>query len=272
VERQAAFLAGHELAGVFVAGTTGECHSLTVEERIQLLRRWAQVARGTTLRVLAHVGHNCQADACRLAKAAAAAGAHGIAAMAPFFFKPDLSALLDFLAPVAAAAGDLPFYYYDIPHMTGVVLQTPRLLEEARRRIPQFAGVKYTNPDLVQMQACVQLDGGAFQVLHGFDETLLAGVVLGASGAIGTTYNFAPQLYQRMLRSIAAGDVAAARREQARAMMLVQRIAEFGFGAASKAVMLGVGIDCGPPRPPLPALTPEQTQALLRQVEELQVL
>jgi N-acetylneuraminate lyase len=257
---------------VFVAGTTGECHSLTVDERIQLVRRWAEVARGTPLKILVHVGHNCQADACRLAKAAAAAGVDGIAAMAPFFFKPDIDALLDFLTPVAAAAAELPFYYYDIPHMTGVVLPIPRLLQEARRRIPQFAGVKYTNTDLVQMQACVQLDNGAFKVLHGFDETLLAGVVLGASGAIGTTYNFAPQLYQRMLKLIAAGDVQSARREQARAMMLVHRIAAFGFGAASKVVMQRVGIDCGPPRPPLAPLTDDQKHALIQQVEELDVI
>src|SRR5512137_721709 len=40
VERQSQHLLRGGMAGVFVCGTTGECHSLTVAERQQLTARW----------------------------------------------------------------------------------------------------------------------------------------------------------------------------------------------------------------------------------------
>ena len=44
VERQAKYLLSGGVSGVFVCGTTGECHSLTVAERQQLAARWISVA------------------------------------------------------------------------------------------------------------------------------------------------------------------------------------------------------------------------------------
>jgi dihydrodipicolinate synthase/N-acetylneuraminate lyase len=41
---------------VFVGGSTGESHSLTVEERLTLAQRWSEVVRGSTLRLVVHVG------------------------------------------------------------------------------------------------------------------------------------------------------------------------------------------------------------------------
>ena len=44
VERQMRHLLDGGISGVFVGGTTGECHSLTVAERQQLATRWGSVA------------------------------------------------------------------------------------------------------------------------------------------------------------------------------------------------------------------------------------
>ncbi len=56
VEAQAAHLRTHGIDLVFVGGSTGEAHSLSLEERRDLARRWIDVARGTTLGVVVHVG------------------------------------------------------------------------------------------------------------------------------------------------------------------------------------------------------------------------
>src|SRR5690606_8604122 len=85
-------LAEHLLAGgvtaAFVNGTTGECLSLTVDERLTLARRWIEVARGTPLRIVVHTGSNCLADSRLLSADAARHGAAAIAAFAPSYFRP----------------------------------------------------------------------------------------------------------------------------------------------------------------------------------------
>ncbi len=80
VEKQAARLLADGVTTVFVGGTTGETHSLTVDERRALARRWAEVARGTKLKVIIHAGSNCLADARALA---AQAQELGVAANPP---------------------------------------------------------------------------------------------------------------------------------------------------------------------------------------------
>lgn len=263
VERQAERFLRQNLTGVFVAGTTGECHSLSVDERLQLAQRWVDVASGTPLRVLVHVGHNSLPDAVELARHAAEIGADGVAAMAPSYFRPaSVGDLLDFCVPVADAAGELPFYYYDIPGMTGVHFPSVEVLRQGAPRMSNLRGVKFSNPDIRQMQACVELEDGRFDVLFGSDEALLAGLTLGARGAVGSTYNFAAPLYQQLLAAFDQGDLLEARRLQWKSARLVDTLARYGFMAASKWTMSLLDLDCGPVRPPLRALTPDQQQQL----------
>src|SRR5437867_908013 len=116
VEKQAAHLLANDVKFAFIAGTTGEGHSLTLDERRAFTQRWLEVARGTELKVVVHVGSNCLPDARTLAAQAQSLGATAIAAMPPSYFKPrSLDVLIECCGEVAAAAPELPFYYYDIP-------------------------------------------------------------------------------------------------------------------------------------------------------------
>ena len=192
--------------------------------------------------------------------------------MAPSFFKPaTIDELIGFCMPIAAAADPLPFYYYHIPSMSGVRLPMADFLHEARFRIPNLRGLKFSHDDLVDLQGCLAAGNGAFEVLFGFDETLLAAVCLGVRGAVGCTYNFAAGHYQRMLRAFDTGDLAAARVCQRQAGEMIRVLYDHGFMAAAKAVMGLIGIDCGPVRPPLRNLTPPELDSLAGKLSELDV-
>ncbi|HEX5272359.1 MAG TPA: dihydrodipicolinate synthase family protein [Gemmataceae bacterium] len=259
---QAALLIESGVAGAFVCGSTGEAHSLTTEERQRVTEEWVRVVGGR-LKLLVHAGHNCRADAVRLASHAARAGADAVAAVAPSYFKPaTVDDLIAFCEPVAAAAAGLPFYLYDIPVMTGVSLPTAEFLDRAADRIPNLAGVKYTNGDLVGLQECLAVRGGRFDVVFGYDEMLLAGLALGVKGAIGSTYNFAAPLYLRLLRAFESGDLAAARRAQLTSVGLIRVMGRFGGLRAGKAIMGLLGVDCGPVRSPMRPMTPAEVSAL----------
>jgi len=273
VESQADFLNGNQLEGVFVAGTTGESQSLTIQERLDLAARWIEVCRPTDMTVIIQVGHNCMADACTMARHAQRTGADAIASLAPSFLKPEtVDDLIECCRPVAEAAPDLPFYLYDIPSVTDVRLSMPRFLEQAAERIPNLQGLKFTNPDLVALQECLGLNDGQFEILFGCDEILLSGLLFGCPGAVGTTYNFAAPHYRRMIDAFSAGDLHEARRRQREAVELIRICQRYGFLPAAKAIMGFFGIDCGPVRAPVKPLTGQQISDLRNEVASLAIL
>ena len=268
VERQAQLLIDTTVDGVFVAGSTGEGQSLSTDERMKSAERWREVATGTELEVIIQVGHNSLPDAVALAEHAQRIGADSIAASSPCYFRPGrVEELIDFLVPVAAAAGDLPFYFYEIPPLTNVALPMAEFLEKAKPRIPNLVGLKYSNIDLMQMQQCVQMNNGEFEVLFGSDQQLLAAVALGACGAVGSTYNFAAPLYRRMLAAFDRGDHAEARQLQAKSVEIVAIMSRHSFLSACKILLTELGIDNGSVRPPLRNLTTDQREALLTDLQ-----
>lgn len=270
VPQQVAHLVEQGVRGAFVGGSTGECVSLTMPERKALCESWVDARQGTDLHLIVHVGSCCQRDAVELARHAAASGADAVAAFAPFYFQPPhAAALIDFFQPIVSACEPLPFYFYDIPLLTGVELPLWEILDRAHEALPRFAGVKYTNSNLVQLQECLQRFAGRFEFLFGCDEMLLAGLSLGIRGAVGSTYNFAAPLYLAMMDAFRTGEMEIARKHQAKAVEMINAVARFGFMSGAKHVMSLIGVDCGPPRPPLPTLSGTQKAELHESLMEL---
>jgi N-acetylneuraminate lyase len=267
---QAAFLAQNGTRTVFITGSTGECHSLTCDERLVLYDAWAQAGAAHGLSVIGHVGGNSIEDARALARRARALGLAAISALAPSYFKPaTLSDLIEWCAAIAAEGPDLPFYYYDIPTFTGVRLPMDRFLLEAPARIPNLAGIKITNGDLVAYRRALDAAGDRFDLPWGVDEALLGALATGARGGVGSTYNWAPKLYIDLMNAVARGDLAEARRLQSISVTMVDAISATGFTGTSKALMGRLGVPVGPARAPLTNPTSDQVDALVTQLETL---
>lgn len=270
VERQAEHLLRTGIDTVFIGGTTGEFSSLSTDERLALSTRWGEVASGTPMRVVVHVGSTRIEESQALARHAAAHGAVAVSALAPFYVKPrSVDDLVAVCAAIASAAPDLPFYFYDIPALTGVHLPMPEFLSRARERIPNLVGLKFTNPDLIAYQTCQRAGGGSWDLPWGIDECLLGALAVGARGAVGSGYNFAGPLYRRLLTAFQRGDLAAAREEQYRGVRVVETFSRRGYMASAKAVMRRLGVDVGPVRAPLARLDHEQETALLSDLDRM---
>ena len=271
VPAQAAFLAAQSVKTVFITGTTGECHSLTRDERMTLFDAWAQAAPAHRLTVVAHVGSNSLEDAKALAARAQALDFAATSALAPSYFKPPtVDALVEWCAAIAAAAPNLPFYYYDIPALTGVSLPIDRFLAAAGSRIPNLVGVKFTNSDLVTYRRSLDVAGGRFDLPWGTDEALLGGLATGARGGVGSTYNFATRLYIKLKGAFDRCDLAEARRLQSLSIAIVDAIAATGYMGTAKALLTRLGVPVGPARPPLDNPTAAQVDALMKKWEVLQ--
>ena len=263
-------LVAQGIEGAFICGTTGEGFSMTLAERKQVAEAWVKAAAGR-LKVIVHVGHNCQADAAELAAHAQRCGAYAIASIAPNFYKPGtVEDLVAFFAPVAAAAPKLPFYYYNMPSMSGVSLPVDRFLHLGAEKMPNLQGVKFTHNNLMEMNQCLHLDGGRFEVLHGFDEILLCGLALGVEAAVGSTYNYAGKVYNALLDAFKAGDLDKARSCQEYSVEIVKVIIKYGGGVrGGKAIMNLLGIPCGACRAPMNAFTDAEYAELRRDLEAI---
>jgi N-acetylneuraminate lyase len=273
IEKQVAALSENRVSAAFICGTTGEGMSMTLPERKQAAERWVDASRGNGLKVVVNASHLCLSDIRELGAHAAGIGADAFAIMAPSFFRPArLEDLIEFCARAAGGAPGLPFYYYHIPSMTGVALPMAEFLPRAAEHIPNFAGIKFTSEDLMDYNRSRIAGGDSFEVLFGRDEILLSALALGATGAIGSTYNFCAPLYHRVIAAFQAGDMETAQEWQAKAMEMVAVLNRYGGLAAGKAMMALNGIDCGPVRLPLRRLGPAEMRGLREDMERLGVL
>merc|ERR550514_2414750 len=154
------------------------------------------------IKVYMHIGSESLVDIQELARhAAQTKGISGILAMTPVYFKPTVETLHDFLAKVAAAAPTMPFWFYHFPDDTGVLPgQAHAFLELAEKtgKIPNLAGIKYTDYNLMDFQLCTQVAGGKYNMLFGRDEEALAALELGAATAVSSTIQFSPTLREAL--------------------------------------------------------------------------
>jgi N-acetylneuraminate lyase len=252
-----------KVKGVFVAGTTGEGLFLSDNERLDVIKAWIP-CKESDFRVIAHAGSTSLASAKNLASESAKAGVDAIAIMGPPFLGPNrVEDLVEFCAEVALSAPETPFYYYHMPSLSRVNVSMSEFLEQAKNRIPNLAGIKFTDNNLMEMSKCLSMDNGKWDILHGFDELLLAGLSFGAEGAVGSTYNFLAPLYYGIMEDFKNGKIIEAREKQRKSIEFIDILVRYqGALVSGKAIMKLIGIDCGPCRKPLGNLTAKDTQKL----------
>jgi N-acetylneuraminate lyase len=271
IDSQIASLINNKVSGALVGGTTGECGSLTLEERLTLTKIWCEkTAHLTNFPIIAHVGHSCIKDSQKLAEQAQAAGAVAVAALPPYYFKPSSAQIIvEVCREIAAAAPKLPFYYYHIPSITNVNVPVIEILKSLDDSIPNFAGIKFTYEDMYDFGLCLEYENRRFDVLCGRDESLLAGLALGAVGAVGSTYNYMAPVYLKLIAAFERGDLAAAQVAQQKSRYVIDLMIRFGGMSAAKMIMQMIGIDCGQVRLPLGYISKQKYDDLKIELESV---
>lgn len=257
------------LTGMFVCGSNGEGMNMTSEERMLTAAAFKEAA-GPSLKVFVHVGHASISESQKLAEHAMKIGADAVSAVSAFYFKPKSAEnLVDCLAEIALAAPVLPFYYYHIPHLTGVHIDMFKFLKLAEKKIPNLGGVKYTATTLHEYQQCLNYSKNKYDFLFGLDEMLLSALAVGARGMVGSTYNFAGPLYLGVMNSFTRGDLMDARKKMLYLVEMVSILLKFPAISAQKAVMKRLGLDLGPCRLPLTTLSRADESSLYTQLDEM---
>jgi N-acetylneuraminate lyase len=117
--------------------------------------------------------------------------------------------------------------------------------EQIRRlcEIPNVIGLKFTNFNLYMLHS---IKKAGYTIFNGRDEVLVAGLLMGADGGIGSTYNLIPELYVELYKLAGQQRWEAARRLQDRVNELITIILRFPLLPAIKAMLTWSGINCGP--------------------------
>lgn len=257
--------------GIFLNGTTGECMSLNVDERQKLVEAWMGCRKKNNnpgFKIFVHIGSSNLHEAALMAEHAQAQGANGIAMVPTFYFRPrTLDDLIDQCKFVAAAAPEVPFYYYNIPGLTGVNFPMISFMEAAVKQIPTFSGLKNSFNDLVDYQQCLHYAKDDYAMYWGTDEVFMMVYAAGNRHYVGSTYNYMSGIYFKMLDAYHEGNFKKLTLLEGEANAIYKILSDYNSLMAGKEVMRHIGIDCGPVRKPLQNLKAADSTSLLARLQ-----
>ena len=251
---------------ILLGGSTAEWPSLTADERLSLLSHWRNAVNALPAdikkpKILFHSGDVNVANAQYLSSKAEKYGADWILVVAPCIMRPaTLDDLVTTLGTISSES-TLPMIYYHYPALYGVDFDMNEFLqvENIHTKLPTLAGVKYIDPDMTVLTSATGVDQSSYVFFN--NDPLLAGLASGSGGAISYTTIF-PYVKQ-MQQAYASGNFVKAQAYQRTILEYDAVVGSFGGKPAARVLpFLFSGIDLGPPRPPLVAISDEKLAEL----------
>lgn len=251
-----------KVTGLYICGSTGEGAFLSTAERLKVAETVMEQVGGR-IPVIVHVGASAINEAMTLAHQAESLGAAGISSIVPpVVYNP--AGIAPYLAKLASSAPNLPFF----PYLFGGSINSMALLKELAP-IPNFLGTKYFGANMYEMGQIAAFRSENWTVFSGMDEQAALGLMFGAHGVIGSTLNFMPGVYGKMVENIQAGDADKALYYQKRANGVTQIMLEMGFVGCMRAAMSRLGFEVGEPRLPNMPLAYEKRAELFARLDEV---
>lgn len=247
--------------GISALGSTGEFSHLDTNERRRFAEELMRIVAGRVPLVIG-VGATGTREAVGLARHAEEAGADGVLAVSPFYWKVGEEALFGHFAAVAEAV-EIPTLIYNFPMLTGLDL-SPGLVARVASECPNVTGLKDTVTEYshtVRVLREVKPVRPDFVVLAGFEDQILPGILAGGDGSICGLANVAPELFVSLIKSARDGDLetAADLHHRVLSLMAMGSLSDTPLGAIKLAMnTLGVPITPAVRRPALPA--PEEAR------------
>ena len=225
------------LDGAYLAGTTGEGMRLPLETRRRLVEI-VMDALPEGKRIFVHVGTPDVRDAIRLAEHAAEQGADAISSLPP---AATSEKVMEFYTELARNS-PLPLIVYYFPKAAPLAFQKSQELLDICD-LPNVLGVKFTDFNMYLLNQLVKRGKLTF---NGYDEALAPGLLMGAQGGIGTTYNVIGPLVLELARAAKRGDWERARHLQFQANNVLDVLFRYPFFPAVREAVRHLGFDCGP--------------------------
>jgi len=190
------FLASHALwmveagcTGIVALGSLGEAATLSVPEKLDVLRTLARALKGR-VPLVAGIAALSTDEACGLAREAAQIGCAGLMVLPPYVYSTDWREMRAHVAAVIAATA-LPCMLYNNP----IAYRTdfkPEQIEELAAAHANLVAVKESSADIRRIAAIRHRLGSRLAILVGVDDILVEGVAAGATGWVAGLVNAMP--------------------------------------------------------------------------------
>lgn len=203
-------------------------------------------------KLIAHVGAISTDEAIEYGLKAKELGYNAIAATAPFYYKFSQKEIAQYYYEIYESV-KMPIILYNFPGNTGVEFDLKNKDIRELFKSPAIAGVKHTTLNLYQLERIKNLKNSLY-MYNGFDEILVAGLAMGADGAIGSTFNFMYPHYKKIQEAFEALNHEKARVLQVKANNIMEVLCSVGLIPAIKYVLTLQGIDVGVSRKPFSEL------------------
>jgi 4-hydroxy-tetrahydrodipicolinate synthase len=175
--------------GIVVAGTTGEPSSLTLQERMELLKVAVSVIAGR-IQVIAATGSQSYAETAQLTANAEEAGADAALVVTPYYIKPSQRGLVEYFVALGRQTS-LPLMIYHIPGRAAVSIKAQTVMKIAEQ-IPNLVGLKHADQNLELLTELLIGIGREFRIFCGAEALSFPMLALGGSGLMNAVGNLAP--------------------------------------------------------------------------------
>jgi 4-hydroxy-tetrahydrodipicolinate synthase len=240
-----------------INGTTGESPTTTDAEKLALLEAVIDEV-GDRAKIVAGVGTFDTHHTIELAHQAEQAGAHGLLVVTPYYSRPPQDALADHFLTVADATA-LPIMIYDIPHRSGIPVETETMIAVATH--PNIVAVKDAKGSPVASAQVIAATSLAYY--SGDDAMTLPLLSVGGVGVVGTSTHFTGVRTREMIDTFLAGDTARATALNAALLPVYLGVFATQGCMLVKAGLAARGFAPGPVRKPLLAATAEQSETFV---------
>ena len=139
---------------------------------------------------------------------------------------------------------------------------TAEIFLDGMENVNNFSGFKFTDMNFYLFNRLVDQSGGRLNAITGPDEMCVAGMIMGSDGAVGSTYNIMPRIFNNMYQAFHTGNIKDAMDAQVKANRVLSLLISVGTVAAIKEILGWRGAPVGQTRPPLPRLTKEGRETL----------
>jgi 4-hydroxy-2-oxoglutarate aldolase len=249
------------IAGFVVLGSTGESVLLSRGEMDDVLTT-VRDAAGQGKRLIAGTGAESTQDTIERTKRAAELGYHFALVKTPHYYKPAYKpeVLIAHYRRVADAS-PIPVLLYSVPIFTGVTLEAPEVGALAEH--PNIVGIKESSGHVMRVAEMVSACPADFQVLTGSAGTMLAGLTVGAKGAILALGSALPEMCVTLYDLYRNGEIDKARALQNTLLKASKVVQSEHAIAGIKFVMDQRGYHGGIPRQPLVPLSDVYKQRIV---------
>jgi len=242
--------------GVVVSGTTGECPTLTKEEKLRL---FAEVKSAIGQGVVAGTGSYSTSESMKLTKEAEKVGADAILLVVPYYNKPTQEGLFQHFKAIAESTS-LPCILYNVPSRTVTNLSADTTIKLSQ--VDNIVGIKEASGNLEQITKILQGTRKDFLVYSGNDGDTLPILALGGYGVISVASHLVGNQIREMMEKFLSGKIEEAAQLHRKLLPLINALFIVSNPIPVKYALNHIGFTVGKPR--LPLTEPdEKTKAMI---------